>query len=154
MAGKGESEVRISLPQRVLFSVSALLLIAAFFIPSQAAAGGSAKAAEKAALEWLKLVDKGDYITSWKESGAFFQGAMAAEKWSELINGVRVPLGQVTSRKLAAAQARKTMPGAPDGEYYILQFKSSFTSKASAVESVTVINEKGRGWRVVGYFIK
>ena len=138
------------------FFTGVLLLALALLLssPVHAAQSSQAGAAHKAALAWLELVDKGDYLASWKESGAYFQSAMAAHKWSELINNVRMPLGNVTSRKLIKAQARQTMPGAPDGEYFMLIFKSSFTSKQSAVETVTVINEAKRGWRVVGYFIR
>ena len=138
-----------------MFLAAPLLLIALLLLaPAQAGAGELAPAAQKAALAWLKLVDQGDYQASWRESGALFQGAVTAEKWIQSMNGVRKPLGKALSRKYASGQARQNMPGAPDGNYMLLLFKSSFSNKKSAEERVTLIDEKGRGWRVVGYFIK
>ena len=47
-----------------------------------------------------------------------------------------------------------TLPGAPDGEYVVLQFDTSFEQKAAAVETVTTIREKDGTWHVGGYFIR
>ena len=52
------------------------------------------------------------------------------------------------------AQFTKTMPGAPDGEYVILQFDTSFADKKAAIETVTPMKDKDGKWRVAGYFIK
>lgn len=144
-----------SAPHRLLLAAPLLVLALLLTVPAvQAAQNGQAQAAQKSALAWLALVDQGDYEASWKESGAYFQGAMAAKEWSRLISGVRGPLGKVLSRKLASSEVRQTMPGAPDGQYYVLVFKSSFENKKTAEESVTLILEPKRGWRVVGYVIK
>jgi hypothetical protein len=45
------------------------------------------------------------------------------------------------------------LPGAPDGEYVVIQFESSFEKKKSAVETVTPMLEKDGKWRVSGYYI-
>ena len=144
-----------SAPHRLFLAAPLLVLALLLTVPAvQAAQNSQAQAAQKSALAWLALVDQGDYEASWKESGAYFQGAMAAKEWSRLISGVRGPLGKVLSRKLASSEVRQTMPGAPDGQYYVLVFKSSFENKKTAQESVTLILEPKRGWRVVGYVIK
>jgi len=46
------------------------------------------------------------------------------------------------------------MPGAPDGQYVLMQFETSFTNKKSAVETITFMLEKDGQWRAAGYFIK
>ncbi|MDD5138124.1 MAG: DUF4019 domain-containing protein, partial [Candidatus Omnitrophica bacterium] len=46
-----------------------------------------------------------------------------------------------------------TLPGAPDGEYVIVQFDTTFENKKSSVESVTMSLEADGRWRVSGYFI-
>ncbi len=48
----------------------------------------------------------------------------------------------------------RTVPGAPDGEYVVIQFDTQFENKAAAVETVTPMREKDGSWRVSGYFIK
>jgi len=47
-----------------------------------------------------------------------------------------------------------SMPGAPDGEYVVIQFESSFANKESAVETVTPMKGEDGVWRVSGYYIK
>jgi hypothetical protein len=111
-------------------------------------------AAAKAAEAWLKLVDHGEYAKSWEEAGTFFKGAVARGQWEKQIASVRTPLGAVKNRKRAAATYTKQLPGAPDGEYLVIQYQTSFEDKESAVETVTPTVDKDGQWRVVGYFIR
>jgi len=52
-----------------------------------------------------------------------------------------------------SSEYRTTLPGAPDGEYVVIQFDSSFEHKESALETVTPVLEEGK-WKVSGYYIK
>jgi hypothetical protein len=47
----------------------------------------------------------------------------------------------------------KSLPGAPDGDYEVVQFQTSFANKAIATETV-VLSHEASGWKVDGYFIK
>jgi hypothetical protein len=58
------------------------------------------------------------------------------------------------TRKLKSAAYTKTLPGAPDGEYVVIRYESSFEHKQSAVETVTPMLDKDGVWRVSGYYIK
>jgi hypothetical protein len=58
------------------------------------------------------------------------------------------------SRVVASKQYTTSVPGAPDGQYVIIQFTTSFKNKASATETVTPMLDKDGSWRVSGYFIK
>ena len=66
----------------------------------------------------------------------------------------RKPLGNVLSRNLMFTKYTNTLPGAPDGEYVVIQYKTSFENKASAVETVTPMLDTDGIWRVSGYYIK
>jgi len=46
------------------------------------------------------------------------------------------------------------VPGAPDGEYVVIRFSTSFEKKQSAIESITPMLDSDGVWRVSGYFIK
>jgi hypothetical protein len=46
------------------------------------------------------------------------------------------------------------MPGAPDGDYVVMQFDTRFEHKQAAVETVTFLQEKQGGWKAAGYYIK
>lgn len=47
-----------------------------------------------------------------------------------------------------------TLPGAPDGEYVVILYDTSFENKKSAVETVTQMIDKDGNWHVAGYYIK
>ena len=63
-------------------------------------------------------------------------------------------IGKLVSRKLAKSQNAQSLPGAPDGNYVVMQFDTSFANKKSAVETVTFIEEKDGKWKAAGYYIK
>jgi hypothetical protein len=67
---------------------------------------------------------------------------------------VRKPLGKLTSRKVNKTQSATSLPGAPDGQYVVVQFDTVFANQPSAVETVTFMLEKDGQWRAAGYFIK
>jgi hypothetical protein len=108
---------------------------------------------QAAATAWLELVDSGRYQESWDAAARLFRGQMPAEDWSRLVAGVREPIGALQSRRLQSSTAAASLPGAPDGEYMMLQFISSFANKAHAQERVTLMRE-GDVWRVAGYYIR
>jgi len=117
-------------------------------------AGDDEKEAVKAAEAWLALVDAGNYGKSWEESSQLFRNAVTKEKWQQSLEAVRTPLGDLVSRKSKTTQYATSLPGAPDGEYVVIQFTTSFKSKSSAVETVTPMKGSDGVWRVSGYYIK
>lgn len=112
------------------------------------------KAAAEVALQWLALVDSARYQQSWEESAEIFQNAVSAEGWQKQLERVRGPLGEVLNREVKSTQYATTLPGAPDGEYVIVTFQSSFENKKSAIETVTPMKDAQGIWRVSGYYIR
>jgi hypothetical protein len=107
-----------------------------------------------AAKEWLALVDSGDYEKSWKTAAEYFQHAVPQQQWQQSLTAARKPLGQVVSRQLKSKQYTTSLPDAPDGQYVVIQFETSFEQKKSMVETITpMVNANGQ-WRVAGYYIK
>ena len=70
------------------------------------------------------------------------------------MTGARKPFGATKKRSPKAAQFARSLPGAPDGEYVVMQFDTAFEQKAAAVETVTAAREKDGSWKIAGYFIK
>lgn len=103
---------------------------------------------------WLQDIDAGHYAQSWTNAAAYFQSAITSEKWVEAVQQVRKPLGPLVSRKAKSAQEMSSLPGAPDGQYIVMQFETSFANKKSAIETVTFMLEKDGQWKSAGYFIK
>ena len=112
------------------------------------------KSAIKSARAWLELTDNNKYAESWEEAAQYFKIAINKDKWQESIQAARKPLGKTISRELKSKKYTTSVPGAPDGEYVIIQFKTSFKNKKSAVETITPMLDKDGKWKVSGYYIK
>lgn len=137
---------------RIFLAFLCALWIASTSLP--AAAEDSEEQAIKAAESWLVLVDRGEYDNSWKEAATLFRAAVTPEAWSRSLKAVREPLGALVVRNVASSRYATTLPGAPDGEYVIIQFSTRFANKQSAIETVTPMKEPDGAWRVSGYFIR
>jgi hypothetical protein len=111
------------------------------------------KAAESAAIDWLTLVDTGQYEASWNEAATLFKRQISASDWLKAITAARTPLGKLVTRDLQSATYTTSLPGAPDGEYVVIQFNTIFKNKAQAIETVTPMKD-GDNWRVSGYYIR
>jgi hypothetical protein len=110
--------------------------------------------AQQSAESWLALVDSGKYGESWEQASQFFKATVTREQWQTALRASRDPLGKVLSRDLKSATFRKTLPGAPDGEYVVIQYDSSFEREKAAVETITPMLDKDGKWKVSGYYIK
>ena len=137
----------------VLLMLPVLLMLTA----DESKAGGKTKpedAAVMSAQNWLKIVDSGEYGPAWDHAAEYFKNAVSKENFEESLRGVRRPLGKVMKRSLESAKYTKTLPGAPDGEYVVIQFRTEFENKRKSVETITPQKEKDCHWRVSGYYIK
>ncbi|HEU5396498.1 MAG TPA: DUF4019 domain-containing protein, partial [Verrucomicrobiae bacterium] len=110
--------------------------------------------ARAAADQWLGIIDAGRYVESWRDASDFFRDAMVESGWVASMNAYRQPLGAVISRKPVSAEPATDLPGAPDGQYVVMQFSTVFANKKSAVETVTFVREKDGQWKAAGYFIR
>jgi len=115
---------------------------------------GKKAAAVVAARQWLELVDAGKYPESWDGAAELFRDSIPKGQWTQQLGGARTPLGKVLKRQLRSRSYRTALPGAPDGEYVVLEYATSFTAKKGAVETVTPMLDRDGTWRVSGYFIK
>jgi hypothetical protein len=138
---------------KTLCALAAATLLLAGFATSADDRDAVAQA-QSAAKRWLALTDGAKYGESWDEAASLFKGAVTKADWEKAIKGVRAPLGAVKARKVKSATFSRTLPGAPDGEYVVIQFESQFENKAAAIETVTPMHDKDGTWRVSGYFIK
>ncbi len=111
------------------------------------------KEAIASAVEWLNLVDDGKYDRSWDESASLFKTEVSREKWFGLLRDNRSPLGKVLVRKLKLKHYTKSMPGAPEGDYVVLQYETAFEKKPSTLETITPMLDKDGKWRVMNYYI-
>jgi len=114
----------------------------------------SIEQATTAAQAWLGLLDDQEFDESWRMAGELLKVAVAQEEWTAKLSVTLGPLGKKTSRGVRSSEYSTTMPGAPDGEYVLLQFDTSFENKQSAVETVVMMKESDGLWRTSGYYIR
>jgi len=115
---------------------------------------GAESAAVASATSWLSLIDAEKYAESWDDSSTLFRGAVAKEQWAQMLQISRKPFGKNIARIVKSSRYRTSLPGAPDGEYVVIQFKSSFQNKKAAIETVTPMLDSDGKWRVSGYFMR
>lgn len=126
-----------------------VLLGAAAVYAEEPAPGAEVDAAVGAAGRWVTLVDAGKYQESYERSASLFRDAVTGAQWEEAALAARGPLGKFISRELMGAQLTTTLPGAPEGRYVVIQYRTSFEKKPSAVETVTPMKDDGK-WRISG----
>lgn len=110
------------------------------------------QAPAKAAQDWLKLTDAGDYAGSWNQASALMKLTMPQDEWVTTLNGMRKPLGSVVSRTLVYGQPRQDPEGLPKGDYFVLFFNTDFSGKAKGQELITLYRDAGE-WNVLNYFV-
>lgn len=131
-----------------------ILCLAAFPALAQENLAPKQQAAISAAENFLALVDSGQYQASWEGASTLFKSQVSKETWVAQISRIRPTFGSVIQRKLKSAQNMTSAPGAPDGDYVLIMFQSSFEQKQNATETITPSLDPDGQWRVSGYFIR
>ena len=103
---------------------------------------------------WLALNDSGKYGDSYDQTAQLFKKGVTRDQWQRSIHAERDELGRVLSRAPKSANYTKSLPGAPVGDYVVIQYASSFEHKQSAIEIVTFLLDVDGKYRVSGYSIK
>jgi hypothetical protein len=130
------------------------LLLAVLTLTARAENAEPEQAAITAAESWLNAVDHGQYAESWQTAAAYFRQAVTPDQWVHSLRAVREPLGARVSRQVQSATYQTALPGAPDGEYVVIQFATVFTHKSQAIETVTPMRDADGAWRVSGYYMR
>ena len=141
--------------------IAAILLSSTFSVSPGTAPAAAVSApppvaqtdATGAALSWVALVDAQKWDESWNQSGIWFKSQLGSAAWTAAVQPVRKQVGSLVTRKLKSVTKHSSLPGAPAGEYSIVQFDTAFTIAPATVETVALARESA-GWKVVGYFVK
>lgn len=118
------------------------------------AADENLQAATTAAEQWLALVDSGHYGESWEQAASFFKEKVAKQDWLNEMNNGQASLGKMQSRQFKSAQYETKLPKAPEGKYFVLQYRTKFANAPDVVETVTPMLDRDGQWRVSGYYIR
>jgi hypothetical protein len=109
--------------------------------------------AQKATDRWLAFIDQGDAAQAWEHASSTFRGAISVAKWEASLESAQAMLGRPVARKLESARYTTELPGAPDGAYVVLTYRTEFERKQNGIETVVPALD-GDAWKVSGYFVK
>lgn len=107
----------------------------------------------EAALAWIALLDREQWVDSWDAAGSLFQAQVTQADWASTVASVRATVGPVVARAQISVAPSTTLPGLPPGEYQVIQYRTTFRDKAESVETAVLMRERGT-WKVIGYFIR
>src|SRR5438445_2792589 len=94
------------------------------------------QAAREAALQWLKIVDSGNYKDAAQLMSEQIRGT---RDWANYFAAHRAPLGRVKNRQISEVKHTSTVPDDPETRLHaIIRFKTSFELKSVATEEVVV----------------
>ena len=136
------------------------MLISLYFVCFAALGGARAQAPEQARpalqaeMQWVHLIDAGDYAAAWASSAKMMQTALPEPEFAKSMSGARTPLGALGTRMLKSTQVTAQLPGAPDGQYVVAQYTTLFAKKAEAIETLIAAEGPDGSWHVAGYFIR
>jgi hypothetical protein len=107
-----------------------------------------------AAMDFLQLIDAQQYETARKEGATLLKERETLTGWIAKLSGVRSDLGPAMDRKQIEVSYSTTAKDSPDGEYVMLTYSTQYQKKIAVSETIIVMLDKNRGWRVAGYFFK
>ena len=113
-----------------------------------------AQAALDAANAWLALIDDLNYAESWQQAASLLQEQTNQVGWEQQLRTVRGSLGPLLSRAPQDRERATALPDAPEGEYVIITYGSSYTQLEDAVESVTMVKADDGTWRGMAYTVQ
>lgn len=137
---------------RPLLLLPVLTIVLAAAHPAAHSLGVQEADARRAAQNWLALIDSGQYEQSWAEAARAFQRAVTAEAWARQAASARQRSGASISRELVSDTDVTDPPGVPPGEYFRIRYETE-CSTGLIRETVLLVRESGRGWRVVSYVV-
>ncbi len=108
----------------------------------------------EAATKWLALLDAGKTGAAWDASSPYLKSVVTRQKWIDGIGSARRPFGKFVKRTPTKFARSHSMPGAPDGDYSIIEFDTEFENGKRASEQIIWMLGEREVWSVSGYFIR
>ncbi|NNG15812.1 MAG: DUF4019 domain-containing protein [Gemmatimonadales bacterium] len=112
------------------------------------------EAAKHAADAWLEIVDAAEYGKSWDVAASFFKAAVTKDQWEAAVVQARGPYEPMGGRQFLGAQYATELPGAPKGEYVVMQYEIRASDNTRLIETVTQMIDTDGEWRLAGYFVQ
>ncbi len=132
-----------------------LLFLLLLLIPmvSVAAPRSARDVAFTEAEAYLGLLDQQRYVDAWRVSTRYFQSRLSVEKWQQILQTYREPLGEVRARRRLAARHLDYFETAPPGIYMQVEFRSTF-GRHKRLERLVIHKDNDGRWRITSYQLR
>jgi hypothetical protein len=108
----------------------------------------------KAGKAWLALLDSDKAGAAWDLASKQLQNAVKRAAFVAESRRVRKPLGKLDSRTEVKFARAHDLPGAPPGDYAIIEYDAKFKNGKHLSEQLIWAIEEGGTWRVNGYYYR
>ncbi len=115
---------------------------------------GDDKDTIEAGQKWLALIDAGKADAAWDSASKQLQSVVKRDKFVAEMREVRKPLGKLASRMAVKFARAHDLPGAPTGDYAIIEYDVNFAGGKHLSEQLVWALEENDRWRVAGYYYR
>jgi hypothetical protein len=115
---------------------------------------GDDKEALEAGKKWLELLDAGKPGVAWDSASKQLQSVVKRDAFIAQVRAARKPLGKLESRAAVKFARAHDIPGAPTGDYAIIEFDGKYANGKHLSEQLVWTIEDAGIWRVAGYFYR
>ena len=128
------------------------MLIALVLLPVSAALAATAEPTSSA-MQWVTMIDKGQYAQSYADGSAVFQAGVTEAAFEGTTKLYRETVGAEMHRDVEGVSMAGDLANLPAGQYAVVHFHTDFAKKKDAQEVVYLAYQNGL-WRVAAYDIK
>lgn len=117
-------------------------------------------AAKQSADAWLVLIDGGKYAEALEKASPELREDIGKQTWVDGLEQVRTPLGEVKERKLARLFATSVLPGNVEGDFVVVNFRTTFAGRAEPANEILVMttgpaaSDGTETWEVLSFYIE
>jgi hypothetical protein len=108
----------------------------------------------EAGKRWLELLDADQAGAAWDSASKQLRSIVKRDKFIADVRSVRKPLGKLASRTPLKFARAHELPGAPAGDYALIEFEAKFANGKRLTEQLVWSAESGDTWRVAGYYYR
>jgi beta-lactamase regulating signal transducer with metallopeptidase domain len=145
-------------PRLILGGTATLALATLIFARSTGLVDNAdGQAAAVQAQRWLEEIDRGDYATGWADMAPRVQAKLGPERWRSALDQTRAALGRCDARKATTVSLERDPiwpEGTIPGNYYAVEFRTSFKHLNYGRESVIVSADRDGIWKVYSYYVR
>jgi len=104
-----------------------------------------------AGMKWLALIDGGNAGAAWDLSSKQLKSSVTRDAFIKGMRDARKSLGKLETRTAERFARSHQLPGAPEGDYAIIDYTARFAQGKKLQERLVWSIEEGDIWRVAGY---